>query len=55
MYLVYILLYSATRDRYYVGYTGDELDERLRKHNSDHKGFRGKVADWKVGYTAGKE
>ncbi len=50
MYLVYIL-YSANRNRYYVGYTGDELEERLKKHNSNHKGFTGKVADWKIVYT----
>jgi putative endonuclease len=50
MYILYIL-HSEVRDKYYVGFTGDELQERLRKHNSNHKGFTGKTADWKVVYT----
>jgi putative endonuclease len=27
------------------------MDERLRKHNSNHKGFTGKTADWNLVYT----
>jgi len=27
------------------------MDERLRKHNSGHKGFTGKYRDWKVVYV----
>ena len=50
MYIVYIL-YSINEDRYYIGFTGDEIQERLRKHNSNHKGFTGKVADWRIVYT----
>ena len=49
-YNVYIL-YSSIRDRYYVGHTGDDLQERLRKHNSNHKGFSGGVGDWIIVYT----
>jgi putative endonuclease len=45
------ILYSTTRNKYYVGYTGDDLQERLRKHNSNHKGFTGKVGDWKIVHT----
>ena len=37
-------------DRYYIGHTGDDLQERLRKHNSNHKGFTGKVGDWVIVY-----
>ena len=47
---VYIL-YSSTLDRYYIGHTGDDLQERLRKHNSNHKGFTGKLGDWIIVYT----
>jgi len=47
---VYIL-YSIFLDKYYVGYTGDLLEERLRKHNSNHKGFTGNVGDWKIVYS----
>jgi putative endonuclease len=43
-------LYSPTRDRYYFGHTGDDLHERLRKHNSNHKGFTGKVDNWEIVY-----
>jgi putative endonuclease len=50
VYTVYIL-YSAYLDRYYVGYTGEALDSRRRKHNSSHKGFTGKKPDWVVKYT----
>ena len=48
-FIVYIL-YSVHRDRYYVGFTGDDMNSRLHKHNSNHKGFTGKEADWKVVY-----
>ena len=50
MYTVYII-YSATLDRYYIGYTGDLMVTRLRKHLANHKGFTGKQADWTVVYT----
>jgi putative endonuclease len=49
-FFVYIL-YSSIRDRYYVGHTGDDLQERLRKHNSNHKGFSGKTGDWLIVYS----
>ena len=48
-YKVYIL-FSVILNKYYVGYTGDDLNERLRKHNSNHKGFTGKTGDWKIVY-----
>jgi hypothetical protein len=40
MYRVYVI-YSKKLDKYYVGYSGDSLEERLRKHNTNHKGFSG--------------
>ena len=49
MYHFYIL-YSKAKDRFYVGHTSD-LKERLRKHNSDHKGFTGKTGDLKIVYS----
>ena len=51
MYTFYIL-YSVVRDRYYIGHTGDQMAERLRRHQSDHKGFTGGAGDWEVVYTA---
>ena len=50
MYTVYIL-FSQNRNRYYIGFTGDVIQERLRKHNSNHKGFTGSKADWIIVYT----
>ena len=49
-YTVYII-YSSTADKFYIGFTGDEMDERLRKHNSNHKGFTGRFKDWQIVYT----
>jgi len=45
------ILYSQAIDRYYVGYTGDVLNERLRKHNTNHKGYTGRTNDWVIVYT----
>ena len=49
MYYFYII-YSTLLDKYYLGYTSD-LNERLKKHNTHHKGFTGKANDWKVVYS----
>ncbi len=43
------ILYSPDRDRFYVSYTCDDLNNRLRKHNSNHKGFTGKN-NWEIVY-----
>jgi len=47
MFFTYIL-YSKSIDKYYVGHTGQTLDERLKKHLSNHKDFTGWVKDWTV-------
>ncbi|WP_183553138.1 GIY-YIG nuclease family protein [Mucilaginibacter sp. AK015] len=46
MFFTYIL-YSAILDTYYVGSTSN-LDERIKKHNTNHKGFTGKAPDWVI-------
>jgi putative endonuclease len=46
----FYILHSSTLNRYYVGHTGDDLQERLRRHNSNHKGFTGKIGDWVIVY-----
>ena len=46
----FYILYSPTLNKYYIGHTGDRLEERVRKHNSHHKGFTGGHGDWKVVY-----
>jgi putative endonuclease len=48
-YTVYIL-FSKLKNKYYIGYTGDALQARLTKHNSNHKGFTGGINDWVVVY-----
>lgn len=47
----FYILYSAIKDKYYLGHTCDELLSRLSKHNMHHKGFTGQVQDWKIVYT----
>ncbi len=49
LFKVYIL-FSDQKDRYYLGYTGGDLAERVRNHNSNHKGFTGKNGDWVLLY-----
>ena len=44
---VYII-YSAQLDKYYVGYTSNAIDDRIRKHNCNHKRFTGGKGDWKL-------
>ena len=46
MYYCYIL-YSKTADRFYIGHTNNP-EERLKKHNTNHKGYTGKYNDWKI-------
>ena len=45
---VYIL-YSNNLQKYYVGATSMEPENRLRKHLSNHKGYTGKAKDYKTG------
>ena len=48
MYCFYIL-YSGLIDKYYIGYTSS-IEERLKKHNTNHKGYTGKIGDWSLKY-----
>ncbi len=43
MFYLYIL-YSPSRDRYYVGFTSN-LENRIKKHNTNHRGFTGHTGD----------
>ena len=47
----FYILYSAKLNKYYVGHTADDLMERIRKHNSNHKGFTGGIGDWSLMYN----
>ena len=46
----FYILFSASSNKYYTGHTTEPLEERLRKHNSGHKGFSGKYRDWVIAY-----
>ena len=46
----FYVLHSEALDKFYIGHTSN-LEERLRKHNSNHKGFTGRANDWKRVYT----
>lgn len=50
MFKVYIL-YSASLNKFYIGFTESSVEERLRKHLSNHSGFTGKAKDWTIAYT----
>ena len=47
MFQVYIL-YSSSRDKFYIGWTSDNIEEKIRRHNSNHKGFTGLCSDWEL-------
>jgi putative endonuclease len=46
----FYILHSESSDNFYTGHTRDDLAERLRKHNSNHKGYTGRVNDWQLIY-----
>ncbi|MCL1664130.1 GIY-YIG nuclease family protein [Elizabethkingia ursingii] len=45
------ILYSSTLDQSYIGHCSEELNERLRKHLSNHKGFTSRPKDWVIAYS----
>ena len=46
----FYIIYSKSIDNYYIGHTND-LNGRLRRHNSNHNGFTGKANDWEIVYS----
>jgi putative endonuclease len=48
--IIYYILYSKSMDCYYIGHTAN-LEGRLRRHNSEHKGYTGKASDWSIVYS----
>jgi putative endonuclease len=45
------ILYSHILDKFYIGSTGESLEERLRRHLTSHKGFTSKAKDWIIVYS----
>ena len=48
MYSLYIL-YSTSLKRYYIG-TSSNVEERIRRHLSNHDGYTSKAKDWDLVY-----
>jgi len=46
----FYILWSVKADKFYIGHTTDDIEERIRRHNSNHKGFTGHFRDWKLVY-----
>ena len=46
----FYIIYSLSIDKFYIGHTAD-LEDRISKHNSNHKGFTGKANDWELVYS----
>jgi len=42
------ILFSEIADKFYVGSTSLEVEDRLKKHLTNHAGFTGKFKDWKI-------
>ncbi|UCS93933.1 GIY-YIG nuclease family protein [Echinicola marina] len=49
MAFVYII-FSHSANKFYIRHTESTIEERVKKHNSNHKGFTGKFNDWKIVY-----
>ncbi|MEO0038311.1 MAG: hypothetical protein RIQ59_1522 [Bacteroidota bacterium] len=48
-FFVYIL-FSNTKDKFYIGFTSD-IEERIIRHNQKSKGFTGNNNDWEIVYS----
>jgi len=48
---LFYILFSSSANKYYIGHTTEPIQERLRKHNTNHKGYTGKFRDWVIVYT----
>ena len=46
----FYILFSETLDKFYIGHTTEQLEERLRKHLSNHSSYTSKTKDWMIVY-----
>jgi putative endonuclease len=46
----FYILYSKYLDQFYIGHTSD-IDDRLKKHLTNHKGYTAKAKDWQLIYS----
>jgi putative endonuclease len=40
------IIYSPSADRFYIGSTADDINQRIRRHNAPHRGFTSMANDW---------
>ena len=45
------VLFSKAIDRFYIGHSEQTIEERLKKHLSNHSGFTGRAKDWEIVFT----
>ena len=45
----FYIIYSSQANKYYYGHSAN-IEDRLKKHNTYHKGFTGKWNDWVIVY-----
>ena len=45
------ILYSKSLDKYYIGHSCEDVQDRLRKHLSNYKGFTAKTKNWIIVYS----
>ena len=45
----FYIIYSKAIDKFYTGYSSN-YEERIIKHNQNHKGFTGRASDWGLVY-----
>ncbi len=38
-------------DKFYIGHTGGNVNDRLKKHLTEHDGFTAKSKDWQLVFT----
>lgn len=54
MAIVYIL-FSRKLDTFYIGFTCDSIENRIKKHNARHRGFTSRSSDWELVYSESYE
>jgi putative endonuclease len=45
------ILHSHKLNKFYIGHTSPSVEERLKKHLSNHKGFSAQAKDWRIVYS----
>ena len=46
----FYILFSPSLNKYHLGHPTEDINERLRKHLSNHDGFTSRAKGWRVVY-----